>query len=195
MKGKVMRIFCLVLLAMAMAIAGSNTQPETSPSDCENVRVQRELEDRYAQLEDANRRKDLDGLLALRTRDCAAEEPKGHIIDCPAMADYSRAMFQQVEKIATQRNTILGLKLNGDEATATVFQQFSRTQKKAGRVRNVETSAIQDETWVRESAGWKIRRVSNVHARKWYVDGKRVDPKKPYDPDALPYNPPIDADE
>jgi hypothetical protein len=59
----------------------------------------------------------------------------------------------------------------------------------------VETTAVQDETWVRTPDGWKNRRVSNIHARRWNIDGKTVDPNQPYDPDAPPYNPPADADE
>lgn len=192
-----MRSLSLALLAIALAGAGSDVRlsGKTAPTDCEVVRVQRELESRYAQLAEANRRKDLDALLALRTKDYVAEMPGGITFDYNALANYSGAMLQQVERIATLSNTILKLSLDGDVAIATVFQQFSRTQMKAGRLRNVETTAIQDETWVRTPEGWKNRRVAKIHARKWYVDGKRVDPNKPYDPDALPYNPPIDMDE
>ena len=186
----------LVLVSALGAAVTAGQRPEkVLPTDCEKVQVQRELEVRYAQLAEANRHKDLNALLALRTNDYVAEMPGGLKNDYNALADYSKAMFQQVEKIATLSNTILKLSLNGDEAIATIFQQFSRTQMKAGRLRNVETTAIQDETWIRTPGGWKNRRVSNIHARKWYVDGKRVDPNKPYDPDAPAYNPPIDADE
>jgi ketosteroid isomerase-like protein len=192
-----MRGVSCVLLTLALTggvDAGQPSEKATS-ADCEAVQIQRELEARYAQLAEANRRKDLESLLALRTKDFVAEMPGGLRNDYNAMADYSRAMFQQVERIANLSNTILKLSMNGDEATATVFQQFARTQVKAGQLRNVDTMAIQDETWVRTPEGWKNRRVSNVHGRKWYVDGKRVDPNKPYHPDAPPYNPSIDADE
>ena len=153
-----------------------------------------ELDARYAQLADANRRKDLDALLALRARDYVADLPDGTQSNYEAAANYSRALFEQVQKIANLSNTILNLQFNGNEATATVFQQFSRTQMKAGAVRNIDTSALQVETWARTRQGWELRRVSHIHARKWYVDGKRVDPSKPYDPQAPPYNPAIDAD-
>jgi hypothetical protein len=189
-------IFC-VLLAAAL-VPAANVHPASArvtSDDCEELRVRRELDAAYALLADANRRKDLDALLALRTRDFVAEIPGGLRNDYDALANYSRAMFQQVERIANLSNTILKLSLNGNEATATVFQQFSRTQMKAGQLRNVDTTAIQDETWIRTPEGWRNRRISNIHARKWYVDGKRVNPNKPYDPGAPAYNPPIDADE
>jgi ketosteroid isomerase-like protein len=192
-----MHTFVRALLAGALvpALSAGAASGKVTSDDCEELRVRRELEASYSRLADANRRKDLDALLAQRTRDFVAEMPGGLRNDFDAMANYTRAMFQQVERIANLSNTILKLSLNGDEATATVFQQFSRTQTKAGRLRNIDTSVIQDETWVRTTEGWKVRRVSNIHARKWYVDGKRVDPTRPYDPEAPPHNPPIDADE
>jgi hypothetical protein len=54
---------------------------------------------------------------------------------------------------------------------------------------------VQDETWVKTPDCWKIQSVANIHARRWYVDGKRVDPNEPSDPGATPYNPPVIADE
>src|SRR5262245_27528346 len=176
-----MRRLLYLFLVSTMAVAGSGAQPsKTAPSaDCRELQIQRELEARYAELAEANRRKDLDALLALRTRDYIAEMPGGQTMDYGALTEYARAMFQQVDRIATLSNTILALSVNGEEATATVFQRFARAQTKAGRLRNLETSVIQDETWVRSPEGWKHRRVSHVHARRWYVDGKRVDPNKP----------------
>jgi hypothetical protein len=53
----------------------------------------------------------------------------------------------------------------------------------------VDTSVTQDETWVRTPDGWRLRFVQNVHDMKWYVNGKRVEPGKPYDPDAPAYEP------
>jgi ketosteroid isomerase-like protein len=185
----------LVLAVVLMLTTWARPLREQASSDCETARVRQELDERYAQLADANRRKDLDALFALRARDYVADLPDGTQLNYDAAANYSRAMFDQVQKIANLSNTILKLNLKGNEGTATVFQQFSRTQTKAGSVRNVDTSAIQDETWVRTPQGLELRRVSHIRARKWYVDGKRVDPNKPYDPQAPPYNPPIDADE
>jgi hypothetical protein len=86
-------------------------------------------------------------------------------------------------------NTIETLTVRGNEAIAVVHQQFSRMQVKAGQLRKVETEARQRETWVLTQDGWKLKFVDDVHPGAWYVDGKRVDPSKPYDPNAPPYNP------
>ena len=81
------------------------------------------------------------------------------------------------------------LRLERDEAVVTVRQSFRRMQMIAGKLRQVDTSVTQDETWVRTPEGWRLRFVQNVHGMLWYVDGKRVDPRKPFDADAPPYEP------
>jgi hypothetical protein len=62
-------------------------------------------------------------------------------------------------------------------------------QMKAGRLRRVETEAIQTETWLNTAEGWKLHHIGDVKPGVWRVDGKRIDPTKPYDPDAPAYEP------
>jgi hypothetical protein len=45
------------------------------------------------------------------------------------------------------------------------------------------------KTWAKTPAGWKLKIVDAVRDQKKFVDGKRVDPTKPYNPDDPPYNP------
>ena len=89
------------------------------------------------------------------------------------------------------RNTIQKLTVSENKliAVAEVFQEASRTRELAGKVRKVDTSVIQRETWLKTPDGWKLKSVDNVRDQKRFVDGKRVDPTKPYDPNAPPYNP------
>ena len=103
--------------------------------------------------------------------------------------NYSRAGFQQVESNINLSNTIESLDVHGDEAVAVVHQRWSRMQMKAGKLRRVDTEAIQTETWVNTKDGWRLRHIGNVKPGAWYVDGKRIDPSKPYDPDAAEYKP------
>lgn len=58
-----------------------------------------------------------------------------------------------------------------------------------GVARSVETNAVQDETWIRAADGWKRGDIFNVRNGAAFVDGKRVDTRRPYDPDAPPYDP------
>jgi hypothetical protein len=60
-------------------------------------------------------------------------------------------------------------------------------QMKAGKLRRVDTSAVQRETWINTPQGWRLKLIDDIHPGAWFVDGKRVDPSKPYDPDAPPY--------
>ena len=76
-----------------------------------------------------------------------------------------------------------------DHATATVLQHWYRTQDMAGAARRVETNAVQDEHWVRTAGGWKRGDIGEISQGASFVDGKRVDITKPYDPDAPPYDP------
>ncbi len=39
-----------------------------------------------------------------------------------------------------------------------------------------------------ETDGWKLKHIGDIKPGVWIVDGKRVDPSKPYDPDAPAYN-------
>lgn len=70
-----------------------------------------------------------------------------------------------------------------------VLQESSRTRLLEGKVRKVETSVVQRETWLKTDEGWKLKLVDNVRDQKTVVDGKPIDPSKPYDPNAPPYKP------
>lgn len=157
--------------------------------------VRRQLSEQYMRMETANKNKDVAALVALHSSDCSANGPGGTHSNCVDMDNYTKQLIAEIGTVASLTNAILALRVEGDNAVATVAQHFVRTQAKLGKLRNIDTSAIQDETWVRTPGGWKLRFVANVHGRRWYVDGKRVDPHKPFDPDAPPYNPAITADE
>jgi hypothetical protein len=152
-------------------------------------RVRKELEERYQNLAKANQERDLQAILALRTPDSSAKGPDGQSSNYQQMAEYSRQLVQAIRPPIHLQNTILELAVDQDQARAVVLQEFSRMQNMAGKIRKVETSAIQRETWVKTPEGWKLKFVDDVHDRRWFVDGKRVDPQKPYNPDDPPYKP------
>jgi len=41
--------------------------------------------------------------------------------------------------------------------------------------------------------GWRLRLIDSVQPLVWSVDGKRMDPSKPYDPDAPAYVPEVEV--
>ena len=151
--------------------------------------VRRALEEQYAKIAEAQRNEDIDALRATRTADFSVDMPNGQKWDLETSLNYSRAGFQQVESNISQSNTIESLDVHGGVAVAVIHQRWSRMQMKAGKVRRVDTEAIQTETWVNTKDGWRLKHIGDIKPGAWYVDGKRIDPSKPYDPDAPEFKP------
>ena len=143
----------------------------------------------YNKLAEAIRKKDVDALFALYTPDFHAVTPTGEVWPRERSLAYQRNGLAQVRETRHISNTILRLTICGDEAKATVLQSWYRTQMMAGRLRRVETNAVQDEQWVRTPGGWKRGIIDEVRNGTAFVDGKRVDTNKPYDPEAPEYDP------
>lgn len=151
--------------------------------------VRHALEEQYARIAAAQRNKDIEALRTLRTPDFTVDMPNGQKWDLETSLNYSRIGFEQVQSNISISNTIESLDVHGDSAVAVIHQQWSRMQIKAGKLRRVDTEAIQTETWVKTSEGWKLRHIGDIKPGAWFIDGKRVDPSKPYDPNAPPYKP------
>lgn len=151
--------------------------------------VRRALEEQYAKVAEAQKNKDIEALRSLRTPDFTVKMPNGETWNLEQSLNYSKRGFEQVQSIVGLSNTIESLTVNGNEAVVVVHQQWSRMQMMKGKLRRVDTSAVQRETWVNTPEGWKLKLIDDIHPGAWVVDGKRVDPGKPYDPDAPPYNP------
>ncbi|MGH9930683.1 MAG: hypothetical protein ACREA9_15855 [Pyrinomonadaceae bacterium] len=157
--------------------------------------VRRALEERYAKIVEANRNKDLAAILSLRVPEFLVRMPNGDTWNFDQSANYSRAALQQVQSIISLTFEIGTITINGSEASAIIHQQWSRYQMKAGQLRRVDTTADQRETWINTSEGWKLKLIDDVRPGAWYVDGKRIDPTKPYDPDAPPFVPAVRSPE
>ena len=179
-----------VLWALILAVVG------VSPALAQDAAtVRKELDIQYRKLAEAHNRKDLKAIANLKTRDFHAIFPDGGVGDVQTMAQYTKQFIENNQPPFNIRNTIQQLTVseNGLIAVAEVFQEASRTRELAGKVRKVDTSVTQRETWAKTPEGWKLKSVDNVRDQKRFVDGRRVDPTKPYDPDAAPYDPDADA--
>jgi ketosteroid isomerase-like protein len=173
--------------AFAQRNAPAVSCTETAVRDSSHV--WREIDAQYERLADAMRRKDVDALFALYTPDYRVVMGNGEIRSRERSLEYQRAGLARVRETHHISNTIIRLTACGDRATATVLQQWYRTQDMAGAARRVETNAVQDEHWVRTADGWKRGDIGEISRGASFVDGKRVDITKPYDPDAPPYDP------
>jgi hypothetical protein len=151
--------------------------------------VRRALERQYAAIRRAHLAKDLDAMMALRTPDFEAHLPNGQVWDFAASRAYTQAAFEQVQRDLDVRFIIHEIDLNGSTAAAHIEQHWSRLQMRAGKVRKVETTAHQRETWLQTPQGWRLQRIDQIKPGPWFVDGKQIDPSKPYDPDAPEFKP------
>jgi hypothetical protein len=108
------------------------------------------------------------------------------------MEEYSKGFLEHNQPPFNQRFTIQKLTVSYNKliAVAEVLQELARYQELAGKRRKVETSVVQREIWAKTPKGWKLKSVDNVRDQKKSVDGKPVDPTKPYNPDDPPYTPP-----
>ena len=189
-----MRPIITVLLATAYCATTALGQTP-SASSCTDVAtdstnpVLREIDAQYAKLADAMRARDVDALFALYTPDYRVVMAGGEVWSRERSLDYQRIAMARVRETHHISNTIVHLVVCGDRATATVLQQWYRTQMMGDTPRRVETNAVQDEVWMRTPGGWKRGDIREIHNGASFVDGKRVDIRRPYDPNAPPYDP------
>jgi hypothetical protein len=153
--------------------------------------VRKELDGQYKKLAEAHDKGDLKTIVGLKTADFHAVFPDGRVGDSRVMEQYSRQFLESNRPPYNIRVTIQKLTVSENKliAIAEVLQEVTRYRELADKRRKVETSVLQRETWAKTSDGWKLKSVDNVRDQKRFVDGKRVDPAKPYNPDDPPYNP------
>ena len=153
--------------------------------------VRKELDAQYKKLAEAHDRKDLKTIVALKTSDFHAFFTDGRVGDAKIMEMYSKEFLARNQPPFDFRFTIQKLTVSYNKIIAVVetLQEGSRYQDLAGKRRKVDTSVMQREIWAKTTTGWKLKSVDNVRDQKKFVDGKRVDPTKPYNPDEPPYSP------
>jgi hypothetical protein len=153
--------------------------------------IRKELDAQYKKLAEAHDRKDLKTIAGLKTADFHAFFTDGKIGDVKTMEQYSKQFLERNQPPFNIKFTIQKLIVSENQliAVAEIFQEAARFQDLAGKRRKVETSVMQRETWSKTPGGWKLKLVDSVRDQKKFVDGKRVDPSKPYNPDDQPYNP------
>ena len=172
-------------LAMSLGLTLAATQKLVLAQDSRTS-----IESQYQQLAEAIRRNDVEGILALQAPDFSSRNPNGNIFDFAAMERYTRRLAAAVDSVIHVRNVIRSFEERGDTSVADVCQEFSRLQRLGDdRRHRIDTSVLQRETWVHLPEGWKRLNVTNVHGKRWFVDGVRVDPSRPYVPGMPAYVP------
>jgi len=149
------------------------------------------LNQRYEALAKTMDERNLTKILSFRTDDFHTIGPDGRVQDHITMTEYSNQFITNNIPPYNTKITILGLKLSDNKivAVADVLQESTRKRDLLGKIREVKTSVLQTETWIYTNKEWRLKLVDNVHDQKRFIDGKRVDPTKPYNPDDLPFDP------
>jgi ketosteroid isomerase-like protein len=174
-------------LSLAMSLVGLLATP---PKLVRAQDSRTAIEAQYQRLAEAIRRKDVEEILALQAPDFSSTNPNAGIFDFAAMEAYTRRLTASVDSVIHNRNVIRSFEDRGDTAVADVCQEFSRLQRLGdGRQHRIDTSVLQTETWVHLADGWKRLHVTNERGMRWFVDGIRVDPSKPYKPGLPAYVP------
>ena len=177
--------FLLIVLASSLVpIGGAAAVEKYKPKP-----VRAALERRYEEMRRAYFAGDSSVVLATRLPGCFSISPAGDTLDCDAMRAYIRASFEQVQTTLALDWELGIIDVHGDTAAAEVDQRWVRRQMKRGALRDVDTRANQRETWIRKGEQWFVWRIDHVRPGVWRVDGKRIDPSRPYDPDAPDYRP------
>jgi len=149
-----------------------------------------EIRKQYERMARAFAARAVDSIATIRTADFHAVLPSGDRYDAAQMLDVLQHFFVQnkppIRVWFTLRNAS---RTDSGEIAIQVFQQGSRYQDLAGRKRKVEHDVTQRETWRRENGVWKFHSVDSIGNPHRWVDGKPIDPSKPFDPAAPPYQP------
>jgi len=183
----------MLRLRLLPLILGVGAMPGSTPQllSAQDARIA--IEAQYQRLADAIQRHDVEGILAVQARNYSSINPTGSTFDFAAMERYTRQLAAAVDSVIHVRNVIRTFEQHGDTAVADVCQEFSRIQRFGdGRPRRVDTSALQRETWLHLADGWKRLHVEDVRGTRWFVDGVRVDPSRPYTPGMPAYVPEVD---
>jgi hypothetical protein len=132
--------------------------------------------------------RDSTAIFALRTPDFCIHYPGGER-DSAVRARQVLVYFlsQNLPPIQVHY-TIRSLTLpSPDLAVVDLFQKGSRYQMLAGKSRLVEHDVKQRETWRRVKGTWMLATVDAIRDRHRWVDSVPVDPSKPFDPEAKPF--------
>jgi tetratricopeptide (TPR) repeat protein len=196
----VVGVTLVLCLAHASPAAAQNRSAE-APAPCAETRIRdtttavwKEIWAQYGRIDEAVRRKDTTTLRSLIAPDYHAVLPNGEVWTHERTVAYQLNGLMTVHQTHHMSNTILELTACDGHATATVLQQWYRTQRlqSSGPLHRLETNAVQDEHWTRFADGWKRGRIDEIHGGARFVDSKRANigvGLPPYDPEAPPYDP------
>lgn len=141
----------------------------------------RELEEKYAVVEAAFQRKDLDAVADFFAPDFVVYTQEGDAIERDRVLDGFRKMMDSLSDISWVR-TISNLEVQGDQAIATVQGVFRATfSSDDGQTHLLEHDLTSEDIWTRSEDGWHTRSARNLQ-RTERIDGRSPETAGPVDP-------------
>ncbi len=147
------------------------------------------IQEQYKKMEEAQKNVDIQLLLSLTHPNYKSYNSDGTVLDFNTLKLYWEGGLKKVVETIWLKNDIRQYKLNVDTAVVMIHQQWKRRQWMFEKIREAQTESMHREIWLNTSDGWKRWKVDDLHDQVFYIDGKRVDPTKPYNPDAPPFEP------
>ncbi|HEX8064545.1 MAG TPA: nuclear transport factor 2 family protein [Allosphingosinicella sp.] len=159
-----------LLLGGGSATASQAARPGAAAAS--DAALRRALGSAYARNRAALLARDAAAVIALRTADFEVVTPDGARHGAAEMAEFSRNLLANVERWEALSFDIESVVRRGDEAAAEIRQHSIRLMRRpTGKVERVENWVVQRETWVKTSAGWRMRRVDNIRDQRVLIDG------------------------
>ena len=135
--------------------------------------AKQQLEARYAENEAGFLARDSDRVMRLRHPAFHTITPDGRVSAREQMYERTRNFIGRIERFDSLSEKITALTLVGDTAHAIVDQRTVRQQRfPDGTLHQVQTSAVQRESWVRTPSGWLLWRVDQIKPGPTLVDGR-----------------------
>ena len=156
------------------------------------MRARREIQARIDQTVAADKAENVAAAFRYNTPDFTAKKHDGKTLTAQQVRDGIQANYNFIISISDQtRVRIDCLTLRGREATVYINQHFVRTVPLGPErtPRELVTNVTHRELWVRARRGWLRRHIEELQPGPFFVDGRRFNPNRPYDPEAPPYDP------
>src|ERR1043166_1635494 len=184
---KIHLAFTIVVAGMFSCIPGKSSAQADYKNKEHKKETRYELQKQYAKFIDAYMQKDSSIPCTLVHPDAQVIMPNGTVWNAEQTCQNMMEGFRQVQQTYKVSFDLDTIQRHGDTAEVLVHQYWHRLQMKGGKLRDVETTADQWETWVKKDGFYLRSKVDRIVPGVWKVDGKRIDPSKPYDPDAPEY--------
>jgi len=156
------------------------------------LRARREIQARIDQTVAADKAENVGAAFRYNTPDFTAKKHDGKVLTSQQVRDGIQANYNFIISISDRtRVRIDCLTLRGDEATVYINQHFARTVPLGPErtPRELVTNVTHRELWVLTRRGWMRRYIEELQPGPFFVDGRRFNPDRPYDPEAPPYDP------